>query len=233
MGNGFTDWFERSAKYIVIVLLAIAAATLVVLAQQNVRANANSNLQAGPIPTFSSPPEPMLAVIGDSYTAGADNPMMWPSKVAAKYGYKVKNVAVGGTGYSGTAGTFGDQLSAAVAAKPTVLIIAGGRNDALRASEVRVSAADLLSKAKQQLPGTRIIVIGPMWDSTAPISGVEDVNDAVQKAAAGANVEFHDALSENWLHDPNWIRDDKVHPNDEGEAQLAEHIGSIVAKSTR
>jgi lysophospholipase L1-like esterase len=182
------------------------------------------------MPTFTSTPVQVrrMAVIGDSYSAGTDNPKIWPSIVAQREHYRLFDAGVPGAAYSGNGPTFQQQIDAVVAFEPSVLLVLGGRNDSERVTQVPAAATTFYSTLKQKLPNTKIVIMGPIWDASTPSAGVEAVDKATQAAATAAGLTYHDVLNERWLNDPALIGPDGVHPNDAGHQQLADKISAIV-----
>lgn len=168
---------------------------------------------------------PNSLFLGDSYTAGSLNTVKWPAVVAGQMKWNYVNAAVGGAGYSNSAG---NNLAAQIDAMevvPDIVVVTGSRNDVYNPEAVKDAATDLYAKLKVAAPEARVVVIGPIWDSTEPSSGAVAANEATKEAATEAGLPFVDALSENWLGVPALIQGDGVHPNDAGQQKLAERIG--------
>ena len=173
---------------------------------------------------------PRLAVIGDSYSAGANNKVKWPTLLAKSRGWYVNNVASGGTGYVADPETsFPTKGGQATEKDPDIVIVAGSRNDqyAPRAA-VYAAATGLYAELKEKAPQAQIVVIGPMWDSSAPTPGVIEANIATRDAAAAAGLPFLDALAGNWLADRSLVQADNTHPTDDGQRVIFERIDEFV-----
>lgn len=208
-----------------LALLAVVTLGVVVYALKPPAVVASAPPAVQPLATKTATPVPKAAFIGDSYTAGTHNAVTWPEIVAASEKWAPSNVAVGGSGYANAAGnTFLAQVPA-IKVVPDVIIVAGSRNDTFTPDKVAPAAAALFAELKKVAPKAKIVVIGPIWDSTAPMPGVYAANEALRGAAADAGLAFVDALAENWLSSPSLVQGDQVHPNDAGQKVIAQRVG--------
>lgn len=209
-----------------VVLVALALAVIV-----------TGCIPAAQAPTAPERPEgnasgPLLVVIGDSYSQGWDNTVVWPELFAMTHGYRLENLSISGTGFVNTAGTstFLQRIRQADVADPSLIIFAGSRNDVLStADEVRAAAREAFTTARKRFPDARVIAVGPIWDNSDPIPAVEEINRGVARAAEAAGVEFIDALAANWLRDPSVIHPDGIHATDDGQQDLADGIAASIA----
>lgn len=178
--------------------------------------------------------EPLdVLVVGDSYTAGANNDVLWPDLLAQELGWRMTNVAEGGVGYvnpAQTGRTFVVQAVEALAtASPDLVLFVGGRNDRFEAANVEAAATEAFTTVRTAAPDAQLVVVGPIWDASQVPEGVVEVNEAVAAAAASTEATFIDALALDWLDDPAIIQDDGTHPTDEGQRVLAARIGEQLA----
>lgn len=202
--------------------------------------------QSATVPTWSLPAADTAASValflGDSYAAGAGattTSRRWTSVLSAQRGWLEANLARGGTGYLKTATTTGcglaycptfrEMTADAVAARPDIVVVSGGRNDLTLVttdpSGVHQAVLDTYAALRQGLPSSRIYAITPMWDASTPPSVLQTLRGWVAEAAAQNDVTLVDG-AETWLlGHPEWITSDKVHPNDLGYAQLAQRVG--------
>lgn len=184
------------------------------------------------------PAEPVLLILGDSYTAGvgADQPDQgWAYLVAAELGYPGNVDGVGGTGFAWGGGAQDEQgeeyevrlrkIAASPAFVPNVLVLQGGQNDSLSPDlkEVEVATAQTIEAARRFWPGVQVAVLGP----SAPQPLAEDlraVNSAVRAGAAAADAPFIDAVEGNWFTSANspGFDADGAHPNTAGHAYIAQ-----------
>jgi hypothetical protein len=142
--------FRRAMATVVAVF-----ATLVVLA-------GTSAAQAAPSTPAPEKPRKTIMFVGDSMTANysdivGDSQRGWWSMVAADLNHRPIVAAVRHSGYlrygmkNCSGSRFGSRLDAIVAAKPDVLVIAGGRNDLEKCSNgkaVKASPAEASSAIK-------------------------------------------------------------------------------------
>jgi acyl-CoA thioesterase I len=173
----------------------------------------------------------MLVVIGDSYSEGVDNTVVWPQLLAEERGYRLVNLSIGGTGYvnGAFATTFGDRIKSADLELPNIIIFAGSRNDIIFSSpEVEAAAREAFVTAQDRFPEARLVAIGPIWDSSTPVDGVRAINSAVSQAADASGVEFVDALSADWLADRSLIHADGIHATDAGQQVLSDGVEEAI-----
>jgi lysophospholipase L1-like esterase len=196
------------------------------------------------VPAWAAPPprvaKPLVVVLGDSYVSGlgaSAEALRWTSRVASTRGWLEANLGRGGTGWATTSGVSGCGLSlcpsvetmaaAAVAARPDVVLVSAGRNDltayASSPGSVQTAIERTLTALRTRLPNARIVVISPMWDSSAVNPGIPVIAGWVQKSAAAHGAQFVPGASSWLLGHPEWIFDG-VHPNDAGYAQIADHV---------
>ncbi len=200
---------------------------------------ASSSLPAWSLPTTST--RPVVVFLGDSITAGGSASatlLRWSSLVAAQKGWLENNMARGGTGYVQTSGPSGcglaycpsirEMAAQAVAAQADVVVVSGGRNDlaayGTNPAAVQQAIADTFATLRAGLPHATIIAVTPLWDASTPSTKFPTMGQWIQDAgtAAGATV-VPDAWT--WLvGHPEWISADKVHPNDLGHQQIAQHV---------
>jgi acyl-CoA thioesterase-1 len=207
---------------------------------------APSSTGAGPAtPQRRQPPD--AAILGDSYTAGANasSPARgYAQRLARLMGWREPFIrGLPGSGYV-ERGVTGRSMHAliprTVALRPRLVLLVAGHNDS-RADPVRVAESALadLSELRAALPGSRIIVVGPIWQGSELRPGVAEVRDAIHAAVRQVpRVGWIDPLSEHWFtgdrrrHTGNAARlisRDDNHPNDAGHA----HIAKLLARDLR
>jgi lysophospholipase L1-like esterase len=192
------------------------------------------------LPAWALPPvrtaRPLVAILGDSYESGLGTTResaRWSSLVATRNGWLEANLGRGGTGFVTTAGSGGcglpvcptitDMASAAVAAKPDIVLVSGGRNDGAATPAVQAAIETTIAALRAGLPNARIVVISPMWDSSTPGPALASM-EAWEAASAGAHAAQLVPGAASWLTGhPEWIADG-VHPNDQGYAQIATRV---------
>ncbi|WP_018331180.1 SGNH/GDSL hydrolase family protein [Actinomycetospora chiangmaiensis] len=179
-----------------------------------------------------------VAVIGDSISQGTKlggtGRANWTAIVGAARGWRVTDVAVGGTGYvyasPGTQDFAAGQLDRAVAVRPGTVVVQGSRNDGLTPlPQVSAAAADLYRQLQDRLPGVHLIVIGPVWSDGTITPSLEALRDAVRTPALAAGATFIDPIGENWFAgaagaQPPVIGSDGVHPTDAGHRLIADRV---------
>lgn len=191
-----------------------------------------------PQPGIELPAEPVLLVMGDSYTAGVGADQQdqgWAYLVARQLGYPTNIDGVSGTGFAWggggqdeLAGEYENRLretAANPAFVPNVLALQGGQNDSQvpNAEEVTAATAQTIEAARRFWPGVQVVVLGP----SAPQPLAEElrgVNTAVRAGAAAAGAPYIDAVEAGWFTTANspGFDADGAHPNSAGHAYIAE-----------
>ncbi|TNB70485.1 SGNH/GDSL hydrolase family protein [Arthrobacter sp. BB-1] len=200
-------------------------------------------------PGIQLPAEPVLLILGDSYTAGvgADRPDQgWAYLVAKELGYAADVDGVGGTGFAWGGGAQDERgeeyevrlrrIAGNPALVPNVLVLQGGQNDSQSSDvkEVEAATTQTIEAARRFWPGIQVVVLGP----SAPQPLAEElrgVNSAVRAGAAAANAPFIDAVEGNWFTSANspGFDADGAHPNTAGHAYLARKFLESWASLTR
>ena len=263
-GGGMQDW----VKYAALAVLAVLAFGVAALALMNpgglrgagepVPASiqaATASATLSPTPTASPtataaatatqagielPAEPVLLILGDSYTAGdgADTPDQgWAYLVANELGYPTNIDGVGGTGFAWGGGAQDElggeyelrlqQIAANPSFIPNVLILQGGQNDAQISNpeEIKAATTQTILAARRFWPGVQVVVLGP----SAPQPLAEELrgaNTAVRAGAEAASAPFIDAIDAGWFTSANspGFDADGAHPNSAGHAYIADRF---------
>jgi lysophospholipase L1-like esterase len=181
---------------------------------------------------------PVAAFIGDSYAQGSGK---WPGIVAKAHGWKMVNLARGGTGYAArvTAKTahkacgrvecpnFAEMADVAIKRKADVVVVAGGRNDR---GDIDEAAQGLFQKLRRALPNARIIAIQPMWDASSYPSFLVDYGNTIRKEVRAVNGEYV-KIGNPLAGRPDLIQDDGVHPTTDGQKVLGQAVNEGMSKS--
>lgn len=215
---------------------AVAFATLFALANLPVKAPVASDRTVKPEAEVASETpaqkRTVVAFVGDSYTQGrgaTDASARWSTLVANEMGWTEKNFGIGGTGYansgSETANSdYSDRIQEIADASPQIVIVSGGRNDAMLPSNtVGQSVNSFYSGLRKALPDAQIIAVNPWWDATAPPLELSKISEQVKQAAASAEATFIDT-DQPLAGSPDLMSADSVHPNNQGYRKLANSI---------
>lgn len=173
-------------------------------------------------------PAVAVAVVGDDYSAGRLNRVVWPTLVAQRTGWSVANFALPGAGYAadGPGGhAFTWQVDRALAARPRAVVLVGGLDDGrfLESGAVGQGAVDALRKIIRA--GKQALVIGPTWFATPAPPEVTAIAEEIRRAAEQMRVPFLDALNPPWLT-PELMLVDRSGPNDDGQSVIADKIAA-------
>jgi lysophospholipase L1-like esterase len=191
-------------------------------------------------PSASAVPDvPVVMFLGDSYTVGESGRLTettYASAAARLLGWQVIVGGRGGTGFvqgGATRTPFGAMFESQLGWRPApdLLIVSGGHNDWRGPpQEVAAAARALFTKAKQRWPGTRQVLIGPLWGNDTPPPAALAVRDALRGAAQQLGVPFVDPIGERWItgnraagtgNAPGYIKRDGVHPTPDGHRYIA------------
>jgi acyl-CoA thioesterase I len=255
------EWIKYAALF-VLAVAAFGVAALALMGPRNVgeavplpvsplaaTPSATASVPPTPTPTPTATPtapslkielpaDPVLLILGDSYTAGdgaAREDQGWAYLVAGELGYPTNIDGIGGTGFAWGGGARDEQgeeyevrlrnIAANPAFVPNLLILQGGQNDAEigNPDEVRAATAQTIETARRLWPGVQVVVFGP--SAPQPLAEeLRDVNNAVRAGAAAANAPYIDALQAGWFTNANSpeFDADGLHPNTAGHAFIAE-----------
>ncbi len=202
-----------------------------------------AGLQGGTgIPAARAAAVSEIAIIGDSYTAGAaeggNGPQGWTEiarQLLAAEGVVVDAAvaAEGGAGYGrrGNAGSvFIDLVARAVRPVDELVLFFGSRNDQPVDPQLLPGlAGDAFRLARTIAPAAKLLVIGPPWPTAAPPPEVLTIRDRLREQAIAAGAVFVDPIAEGWfVGRPDLIGADGVHPTDAGHAYMAARIAPLI-----
>jgi len=181
-------------------------------------------------PTSSAPALPVVAFLGDTYTAGdgaTSQALRWSSIVCADFGWAEKNFSFGGTGYStggpSPRGTpYTARVAALVAKAPSIVIVAGGSADIESTNgptAIKAGVTATFTALRAALPNATIIAESPLWSSTKPPATLALVATDVKAAVAAVHGRYLD-IGQPLVGVPAIIGP-RALPNDAGHAALA------------
>ncbi len=255
------EWIKYGALLVLAVLaFGVAALALmntrgtgeaapVTVAPPSAAASAVSAPAAAPAPTQAAtaaaqppkiqlPTEPVLLIVGDSYTAGvgADTEDQgWAYLVAGELGFPTNIDGVGGTGFMWGGGQDDRGLEYSVrlqeiaatdpAFVPNLLILQGGQNDAVANDPAALETAttETIEAARTLWPGVQVVVLGP--SAPQPLAEqLRDANNAVRVGAEAANAPFINAYAAGWFTAANSqdFYTDGAHVDTAGHRYLAD-----------
>jgi len=165
----------------------------------------------------------VVAFFGDDWTSGAgasSKKKRFSSIVSTKLGLLERNFGQTGTGYS----SYGDRVADVAAAKPDVVVVAGGRNDIVdgRAGAAVSGAKKLFAALHAKLPDAVLVAVAPMWGDSDPLPALKDLAAEVKKAVTAAGGKYLDIPDPVNGH-PEYMAD-AADPGDNGYAAIADAI---------
>lgn len=169
-----------------------------------------------------------IAIVGDAYTAGYNNRVVWPTLLAQRTGWSVANFALPGAGFAsdGQGGyAFPYQVERAQAVHPQIVLIMSGVTDVGFAGTDAVSDGFVAAANRVKLSGERALIVGPIWYETPAPQPLVSVSDEIHKAADSLGVPFLNAL------DPPWLTAELMQPGfsgptDEGQSVIADKVAA-------
>jgi len=206
----------------------LALVTLGVVAYALVPAPAPASVAvptAKPSATKTAAPKTVVAFIGDSYTSGTGATVptkRWSTLLSSSMGWTEANLGKGGTGYfnAGTSANYKGSIQQAVDAKPSIVVVSGGRNDVgYGYDRFAPAVADFFATLRAALPKAKIIVTSPIYDDDAGPAAVADLAASVKADAEQAGASYVD-IGEPLLGHADFVAADGVHPNDAGHAAI-------------
>lgn len=189
-------------------------------------------------------PDEVVVFIGDSYTSGlgATSPSTTTAHLLAQHlGWNAQNLAQGSTGYTKSLGLPNSVNACQKNYCPSytelldflplhidTIVIFGGRNqlNGMDGSLVTDVAA-FYSRLRLEHPDTRIIATNPLWDASAPPAELATLSDAVKTAALAVDAEYVD-IGQPLIGHPELLVTDDIHPNDAGQALLADRFATAI-----
>jgi lysophospholipase L1-like esterase len=193
-----------------------------------------------------TPRHGVVAIVGDSYMAGADpaDPGSgMAGQVAEDLGMNLANFAFGGTGYLRGGPTndyaYGAQATLALKSKADLYIVDGGANDFLDIytdgskdlDDLAVAAREVYTELKDGAGKAEVVVVGPIWPAVPADPGILEMRDVLKQEADAAGLAFIDPIAEQWLTADNLdelIGADDIHPSVSGNSYFAEHIADAI-----
>jgi hypothetical protein len=179
----------------------------------------------------SSPAHPVVAFLGDQYIGGdgATSPTLrWTSLVAANLGWTERNFAFGDTGYS-TGGKvkggnpYTSRIPAIAAAKPSIVIVAGGRYDIQSSNgptQIKAGVTATFTALRAALPNATIIAENPLWSASSPPPALALIAADVQQAVAAVGGRYL-YIGQPLIGTPGVLASNPADPNDAGYTALA------------
>jgi lysophospholipase L1-like esterase len=190
-------------------------------------------------PTPTKQPVVNVAVIGDSYSAGAGAPVGagWVDRLSRNQSWNITNFARGGTGYAttvtdakiakGACGlavcpSYPEMIREVAAAAPQIVLVAGGRNDSKVDLRTEASSIDdFYTQLRATLPDATIVAFNAVWDDDPVPPSVASISSAVRESVTAVNGIYLDA-GQPLEGQSALISTDGMHPNTLGYQKLFE-----------
>ncbi|WP_309709460.1 SGNH/GDSL hydrolase family protein [Pseudolysinimonas sp.] len=182
------------------------------------------------------PDIPLVAFYGDSYTLGTgatDPANRWSTLICEDRGWTEFNPSLNGLGFINNRGSR-DLPGEIVAQAPDIVFVTMGLNDNFSYDRVGTGIRDQIvadfAYLSSELPEARVIVVEPFWYTDERPKSVEIIIGWVRDAAADIGADWIPGAS-HWIEGhPDWMADDRLHPNDDGYAELARRMDAELAQ---
>ena len=194
----------------------------------------------------TAPEMTVAAFLGDSWTS--NGPVGVPALTSRAFNWYSQPFGQGGTGYRNPGPEvngvlpFHTRVDKVAAVDPDIVFVMGGLNDRGPTfgdeAGVRQAAGDLYDQLKVRVPKAKLIVVGPYFSGDDYPRDLLIVRDAVKAEAAERGIPFIDPIAGEWITGqtvnpgsgtaPDFIKG--THPNEAGQAHLAEKLVESVRK---
>ena len=169
-------------------------------------------------------PAPVIVAFGDSLVAGqgATTPGGFVSLLSAQAGVPILNFGRGGD----TTAAALTRIDAALAAKPSVVLVLLGGNDALRRVPSPTTEANLDAIiGRFQGAGAEVVLLGVMGDLFN-----DPYPDMFERLAKKHDVELVSNVLAGLLG-RNELMSDAIHPNEEGYSRIAARVLPVLEEA--
>jgi lysophospholipase L1-like esterase len=181
--------------------------------------------------TEASSAAPVVAFLGDDWTLGVGasaTSRRFTTVVSRGLKLSERNFGLDGAGYAKSTG-YRSRVDDVVAAKPAVVVVSGGRNDArgdpaTAARQIQTLFADL----HRRLPQAVLVALAPFWGDSDLPAELTVLGQAIKQAVrdvGGAYVGLADPI-----HGHPEFMADQADPNDDGYAAIAAAVEPELAK---
>jgi acyl-CoA thioesterase-1 len=165
-------------------------------------------------------PRPVILAFGDSLTAGhgVAQGRGYPEQLQRKldsggYRYRVVNMGISGDTTSGGLA----RLSAALAIKPSIVILELGANDGLRGLPIKQMQANLEEMiAAFQKTGAKVILAGMTLPRNYTSAYIRSFEDVFRISAQKYKLPMIPFFLEGVAGNPKFTLEDLIHPNGDG-----------------
>ena len=183
----------------------------------------------------AEPEEKTILVLGDSITAGygLDPSQAYPALLQKKIAQLGLDYDVVNAGVSGETSAGGLRRISWLLRRPMdVLIVALGGNDGLRGvapSETKRNLSRIIERAREENPELKIILAGMQMPQNMGEEYTTAFKNLYPEIAEEKNVALVPFLLEGVGANPDMNQPDMIHPNEQGQAQVAENVWPVLA----
>jgi lysophospholipase L1-like esterase len=177
--------------------------------------------------------EPVVAFLGDEWTAGAgtsDKAHRFTTLLSGSLHVKQRNFGSDGAGYGTSSGSYDSHLDEIVAAHPDAVVVSGGRNDLSPDHDLTATVGEvkqLFKDLHRELPDATLIAVSPFWGDSDLPEALTTLGSEVKEAVTAVNGTYLDVADPIHGH-PGFMAND-TDPNDDGHAAIAAALESKLA----
>ncbi len=181
---------------------------------------------------------PVAVFVADSYTTGVGGGgTKWTTLLAQRRGWDEVNLGYRGTGYA-RASIAPDCPAAGcpnyllvvdqvVARRPDIVVVSGGRNDAVDMSAAATNIPLVFQQLRTKLPKARIIAISPFWDSRPYPVALRTIGSDVHSAMQSVRGEYVE-IGSPLRNKPQLLGRNGIFPAAAGYETLANAVASAL-----
>lgn len=196
-----------------------------------------------PVPSTGSAPDAgdesatRVAFYGDSYTLGTGASELanrWSTIISQDRGWSEFNPSVNGLGFVNNRLVGLDLPGLIIDDNPDIVFITMGLNDNFSYPRVgdgiKTQIDEDFERLTSALPDARFIVVEPFWYTDERPESVEIIIGWVKDAAAAIGADYTPGAS-RWIEGhPEWMASDRLHPNDDGYAEMARQMDAALTE---
>ena len=177
-----------------------------------------------------------IAFVGDNYTlsvGASSTDKGFAAQVASTLKVTYQAFGIDGGGYAKAGGngqTYSALVAQVAAAKPSVVVVTGGRNDkADDPASAKTAINALFTALAAQVKGATLIAVAPFWGDSAPPGVITAVAGDVHAAVDAAGGKYL-ALDDPLRGHADYMAD-VANPNDQGYAAIAAALAPALLRA--
>jgi len=178
--------------------------------------------------------------MGDSFTAayGTNGAARWTEVASEELDWVEDSYALSGIGYYAATGTaevvgcerdfcpsFEDDVDRVIDSVPSIVVVAGGYNDARlmgeHRAEIQAAIEATFTRLREGLPDAQIIAVTPLAPGGPIDSNLATIVEWVEQDARAVGAQVITGADQWLTGEPDVLGPDSFHPSEEGQRVLA------------